>query len=163
MVPFSTMKLTWGLTFPQAPKLDFGIANEGWKHKFWKFEAQMAQIKHKFLAPFPTPKLNWGVNTSSAPQTCFWYSEWRMKTQILKVWSTNSTNYAQIFDSVPNLLPHFGGASISSTPKTDKLIVKSGEKHKLWDSEAQIAQIFRSMFDPLPYFEGVSEMELKYW
>ena len=68
---------------------------------------------------------------------------WRMKAQILKVWSTNNANEAQISDPMPNLLPHFGEAEFPQPPcpETDKFIAKSGEKHKIWDFEAQIAQI----------------------
>ncbi len=64
-----------------------------------------------------------------------------MKAQILKVWA----QIAQFFDPMPKLLPHFWGASISSAPKTNKLIAKSGKKHKFWDFEAQIEHKF---FEP---------------
>ncbi len=45
---------------------------------------------------------------------------------------------------MPNLL-------LSTPPapsKADKLIAKSGEKHKFWDLEAQIAQIFGTIPNP---------------
>ncbi len=44
---------------------------------------------------------------------------------------------------MPNLYLTLVGLafSISQSPETDKLIAKSGKKHKFWDFEAQIAQI----------------------
>jgi len=44
-----------GLAFPQPPKTDKLIAMSGEKYKFWDFEAQTAQIEHKFFDPFLTP------------------------------------------------------------------------------------------------------------
>ena len=49
---------------------------------------------------------------------------------------------------MPNLLPHFGGLAFLQLPRTNKLIAESGEKHKFWDFEAQIAQIEHKFFDP---------------
>ncbi len=73
---------------------------------------------------------------------------------------------AQIFDLVPNLLPHFGGLVLPQLPhpQTDNLIAKSGEKHKFSDFEAQIAQTEHKFFDPcLTSYRplGAGEMEPK--
>ncbi len=144
-----------GASISLSPKTDKLIAKSGEKHKFWYLESQTAQIKHKFLAPFPTLKFNRREqHYFVSPQTCFWDSGWRMKAQILKVWitkkhklSTNFWHYAQPPTSLWE-------ASISSAPKTDKLIPKSGEKQKFWDFEAQIAQIEPPTLDPYSILGG---------
>ncbi len=59
--PTSCLTLGW-LTFPHpvlhTTQTDKLIAKSWERHKFWDFEAQLAQIEHKFfdpcLTPFPT-------------------------------------------------------------------------------------------------------------
>jgi len=69
-------------------KLVFGIAGEGWKHKFWKFEAQIAQIKHEF-DPMPNLLPHFGPQP---PKTDAYREEWG----------------EALFRPMLNFLPHFG-------------------------------------------------------
>ena len=89
----------------------------------------------QIFCTIPDPETQLGGQHFLSPQTCFWDSGWRMKAQILKVWSTNSTNQAQMFDHMPNPLLHFGRLAFPQSPpkkkKTDTLAAGSGEKHKL--------------------------------
>jgi len=58
LIPFPTLKLNWGPTFPQLPpprplQTDKLIAKSGLKYKFWDFEAQIVQIFGTMLDPLP--------------------------------------------------------------------------------------------------------------
>jgi len=47
LAPFPTQKLNWDQHFLSPPKFVFGIEREGWKHKFWKFEAHKTKNSTK--------------------------------------------------------------------------------------------------------------------